>query len=753
MGSLLRYRWYSIAITLSILFVPIVSAQIAGPAREFRSLNTGLYQISIQKNGRVDVSAASGEPIFANAYPMVWFADDKKPEAVRIDGRYSQRFEVNDALGRGQGMRIRFKNIQWTLHAYPTKTYFTVQMAYINNSKKPVTIKQLIPWTIGDPKKGSVMLGPGTAESIMIVDGMDRRAHDRTTKEGIAPNMMAVLNPSTRRSLIAGFTTQVRAFNTVELKSLDDEADQFNYMRGINTYDPPIIVNPGEVLESEIFYFAIAESDPLLGMERYAKAVAMTNQIPVYAPDHMTNLAVVNDRQTEAEYRDTVAKAIELLSSRTSTPDSHRIIIGSTPLMLSQMQDTILTDLATKIHSAGFKVGLYVDPFRFDSDSDVVKLHPEWFVHEVKVNKSELVSTGLIDLRIPAAREWYLQHISQLQSSTDFDSLWEVDLTPYLSSMAWKFTDSGIAHSEFERPARSTNVQNARIAMNTLRAALVPETQIIIAQHPLLPVFPNSHQLVSRKNTSKFFQSPHLGFHYAVNQTSDSTPDLSNAEAATRGIHLIEMLDTPADQWNFDSAYQAPLYRPAKPRDLFASDEPSVWISQNSDPNGQWTLASVHNTRGETTRTVTLPLASPSPRVTTQYTLFDLDQQRYYGNAANQVNINVSAGQTRTMLLREYRGVPILVGTSLPLAYGTPDQTPTQWSSGTLMLQGKIKSNASDSSLYIHIPKGLKIVSATVDGAETSIDPSDAILRVDISASTTAETRSWTLQFARESAQ
>lgn len=54
------------------------------PSREFRSMNTSVYEVSVQKNGRTDVALISGAVVFDNAYPMVDLEGGEGPEPLPI---------------------------------------------------------------------------------------------------------------------------------------------------------------------------------------------------------------------------------------------------------------------------------------------------------------------------------------------------------------------------------------------------------------------------------------------------------------------------------------------------------------------------------------------------------------------------------------------------------------------------------------------------------------------------------------------
>ena len=54
------------------------------PGREFRTINTDIYEICVQKNGRTDVRLVTREPLFDNAYPMVWLEGEQEPQPYRL---------------------------------------------------------------------------------------------------------------------------------------------------------------------------------------------------------------------------------------------------------------------------------------------------------------------------------------------------------------------------------------------------------------------------------------------------------------------------------------------------------------------------------------------------------------------------------------------------------------------------------------------------------------------------------------------
>ncbi len=695
------------------------------PGQEYRSLNTGSYEIGIQKSGRVDVGLTSGEAVFINAFPMVWFADEKEPEEARLDGRFSNRFEVNDRLGRGQGMRIQYKQNLWALRTYPTKPFFAAQFTYTNTSKKPVTIKQLIPWAIGDPRKGSIALGDNTLDAIMLVDALSSKPAQRVTREGTSPNMMTVFNPHSGRSLLAGFVTQDRAFGTIELQAQDvdpEEPNQLDYMRAISTYDPPVTLQPGESLDSEILYLAITETEPLLAMERYAKGVAVTNQIPVYdeVPPRCIQIDRATGDATANAYSQKIMETAKAIHGTTDPVSDIQIILDPQWASLLGQPDPSLQGTVEALHTMGFQVGLSMNPFAFDKEA-LNSEHPGWGLPVAGLPESMVV----LDITRPEARVWLEGALKNLKETYTFDALYGANASLYRGATG------------FASENALTKVEITRVAMESLRSVVGDTTPLIGQGADYLPTFPNTHFYESTPRAQYFFLSPHLGQRYAKRNAGDS------ASAFLQGITPMESLALFTESSN--SVFTPALIRPAKPQDLFFSDAPSVWITRGLEATGNWILAGITND-SEATKTTTLPLSSPALETQPQYTLFDLQEQRYYGRTQDRININVATGKTRTLLLREVKTQPILVGSSYPISDTLPDKMKERWERTTGVLNGTITTRDTAGTLYVIVPKSLAFASASVNGQAVEGSLHDGLVHITVPAGTTSPIN-WSLSF------
>ena len=268
-----------LALILLLLAAPVHAQIMYRPAQEQRTISTDSYALIIQRNGRIDLRLPNGEVIFDNAYPAVWFEGDARPSYLPIDGFQTTREPVRDVLGQGQGMFYSRGGGEWVIRTYPTQPFITVQCAYTNVSRRTVTVSRLMPWVIGTPASGALWLGPGTAESIM------RPFDSLTVPMDAAPGLqrgkghsgwsLAILNPTTGRSVIAGFLTDDAGASYIEASDADGEG--FRRFRAVTVFDPPVEVPPGGRIESNALYIAITESDAVSGLNRYGNAFARAN--------------------------------------------------------------------------------------------------------------------------------------------------------------------------------------------------------------------------------------------------------------------------------------------------------------------------------------------------------------------------------------------------------------------------------------------------------------------------------------------
>ncbi len=283
-----------------VLTVAALAAAISGsaacswpipyrPGREERSVSAGSYDLAIQRNGRVNVVLTSGVVVFDNAFPMVWFEDDDKPRPLRIDGRRSARDHVNDPLGEGHGFTLYGKDVEWSIRTYPTQPFLAAQVSFVNSGRKPVRVRALSPWCVGEPNKGEVALSDGPGEAVVFAMGPgDAPPRVVAAADGVEASVLAAMNATGRRTLTAGPFPHDTGEPVIEIGPRTEAIGaRHSLFRGVWRYDPPIEVPPGARLISGALYLGVTEHDPSVGLDRYgyAAAAALSRTAPAATGD------------------------------------------------------------------------------------------------------------------------------------------------------------------------------------------------------------------------------------------------------------------------------------------------------------------------------------------------------------------------------------------------------------------------------------------------------------------------------------
>ena len=293
-SKVLRTVMRSLVFVALLIATSLAHAQLNyRPGQEFRTLNSDLYEVSIQKNGRVDLELPSGLAVFGNAFPMIWIEGEDGPTPLKLDGRLTGREAVNDRMGQGNGMLFKKGGSEWSIRSYPTKPFLLVQCAFVNTSKKPVRVRALLPWCVGEPNTGQFTLGERTERVVTLPAQSDwnfpLRAESLQIENAASYWSLAAYCPANGRSLIAGFLTNAHGRSYLQFeKQLKDEPFVYGLFRASCIYDPPVELQPGERIESEVLYLAITEPSPLEGLQHYAQTLASANDVSrkrPFAPD------------------------------------------------------------------------------------------------------------------------------------------------------------------------------------------------------------------------------------------------------------------------------------------------------------------------------------------------------------------------------------------------------------------------------------------------------------------------------------
>jgi len=739
------------------------------PGREFRTVNTDLYEVSIQKNGRTDVTLAPGEPVFENACPMVWLDGEKEPEPLIVDGRWTGRMDVNDLLGKGQGLMFRKKNCEWYIHAYPTKPYLTVYAAFVNRTKKPVKVKMLSPWSVGAPKKGAFSLGLGTTQAALLDNGSLTNVQARLKKplgdKCLSLWHMAAYNPVSQRSLIAGFLTNDTGYTQIRLERGPKAPEgAFDLFRAECVYDPPVEVPPEGRLQSEVLFLSIGDVDPLKGLEGFGAAVAAFNKLEPtrralphgwdsWATEYHTD---INEERMLAEL-DFVDKHLKRYGwTHFSLDDGWQLAKGVWEADPAKFPHGMKW-FADQVHARGMTAGIWTDPFTVPADAPLAKEHPEWLVGPGGLGHTILgKDERILDITAPGAYDYVKNLYAKIGNEWGYDALVETDFVYHLM-LAESYADATL-----------TRVQVLRKGMNAIRQGFGSD-KFIMAVPPLCvtgyvadgvrtgidcaPIWQKAPDkwpwgcVDTLANAAhRYYLAPHLWApdqdcayfghpgareRWHVADAPELTWDQSIAwltgAALTGGAVKIgdRFTDLTPKQVDALSRILPVSRRPARPIDLFERENPCIWSLPIHSRVGEWNVVALFNWDAAASQNLGLSFAALGLNPNAHYTVYDFWQDTYYGLARENLNVSIAPGSVRLLGLRRYQKRPMFLATDRHFTQGATDFTALEWDAAARRLTGAFDGIAdTDYNLRILVPEPYKpgVVSVSIEDADASLD-------------------------------
>ncbi len=756
--------------------------------KAFRTINTDQYEVAVHKNGLVDIRVNTLEAYVTGIYPMVWFEGEPAPKALPVDGRWSNRVPVNNRLGEGQGLWFKKGTLDWLIQTYPSKPYMTVQVAFENTTKKPVTIKALIPWAVGDPKKGSLTLGPGSGQSVILENGRQFGMNDEVPEVVVGKTQSvgncAAFNPRTGFSLIAGFLTMQHGYGQVRLE-LDDLAAK-STMRADCIFDPPVQVPPGKRLESEIFYVAFTERDPFDGLERFGQAMGAINEI------HPQQRWLPHGWDSWNTAIKTDINEPRLLSALDAF-DRDLKRYGWTHFAIDdgweQATGTWEPDpakfphgmkwFADQIHARKMTAGIWLDPFTAQLDSAVAREHPDWLRQPAEAYRSMMPENQrIIDVTVPEAYAWVRDLAARVSNDWGFDALQEADFV-YRLLYADHYAATGL-----------TRVDVFRMGLRALREGL-GDDGFITTFGPLEAAAPFANALrigddcapiwhkmpdqwpwgcveAMTNAARRYYFAPYcwtpdpdcayFGFGATRKRWNISVKDALTTEQTRAWLTAAAMTGgvVKIGDWlpDFDAGQRAMLTRllptvgrPARPVDLFEQKTPAIWSLPIQCEAGSWNIAAVFNWDDAAASKVPLAFARLGLDPNKYYTVYDFWRDKYYGLAKGQVVLDMPPGSVRLLSLRRYEDHPMFLATDRHFTQGATDFTALGWNAQTRMLSGTFNGIAqTDYNLRVLVPEDYTPKSTYCSAEVPKTEQEDKVFKIGFRC-TEAAPVNWNVQF------
>jgi hypothetical protein len=756
--------------------------------REYRSINTPRYEISIRKNGRTDVKFASGAPVFENAAPRIQFAE-KDDRIVPISAADSSRVEVHDRLGQGHGLVFECREGEWHINTYPTQPFFTVRFVYINRGRKPVQIEKLIPWSVSGVA-GALHMGADADQTRILENGrLFQTFNDYAAVVRNASRSqwnLAAFNPASRRTLAAGFLTFRHAYSQVVMeREADDKKNQFPVFRAECVYDPPVTVPPEGRIVSETLYLGIAETAPHTGLERYGKAVAIANGVRnerALIPHGWDSWSTKYHRDINEEI---ILENLDFVAAHlTRYGWTHFAVDAGWEKGLAEWEADPakfprgMKYIADAIHDRGMTAGLWVDPFTVPRESQLAKEHPEWMAEPHALGRVVMGPGKLIlDVTIPEAYAWARDLAAKIRHDWGFDALVEADFVYHLL-LAEKYNADNV-----------TRIDVQHMGMNALREGFGEGFIMAMTPQPVNALHADGIRVgrdcapVWRSGNinaawgcvetltnviRRYYFSPHL---YVPDQDCAFFPRAAgrerwqtrNAPALTQsqstawltGAALsggaVKIGTAFADLTKTECAILQKLLPspgiPATPIDLFQEAPPQIWWLPLETEAGKWYVLALFNWNEEESAALTVPFASLGLEPDRYYTVFDFWAETYGGVARNQLRAEVAPAGVRLFGLRPWRETPMLLSSSRHFTQGALDHNALRWDADARELRGTFSAVENTAyTLQVLAPDPWRMQSARLSSGDVCAAQDGEVIRLEFQTEMGGE-YTWTVAF------
>lgn len=770
--------------------MPSVAQEPPSPPKAFRVLTTDRYEIAVEKSGRVDVYFANLQNVFDEACPLVQIDGEAEAEPLDINGRYTQRIEVKDALGEGQGLLFSTKECAWRVHSYPTQPFFTAQAVFTNRSAKPVRVKKLIPWSVGAARRGVLHVGPDAQNAPILENGrLFQTFNDYVevvTGKSCSQWNVALFNPRDGRSLIAGFLTNVHGYTQFRMERSEKAADdEFDLFTAECVYDPPIEVPPDGSINSEILYIAIAERNPHEGLERFSEASAAMNGVRVDPPFLPHGWDPWSSALKQGISEQSLLEDLDALDHRLKRYGWTHFAIDAgwersrgdwTP---NERFPHGMKWIADEIHRRGMTASLWLDPFTVSDESPVAREHPEWLAVPNPLGRIVLPGGhGMLDPTAPGVCDHVRTICRTVSNDWGFDAIMEADFV-YHVLMAKQYRDPGV-----------TNIEALRLGMQAVREGLGEDKFLMtVTPQPVNAIFADGIRVgrdcgpiwrgkdlngawgavdtltnaIRRYYVMPYLYVPDQDCAFFAHDTTRKRWDVEDYPALTmqQSIAWLTGAAMTGGVVKFGERYSEltddevgvlrrllPVpKRPARPIDLFQAESPRIWALPIDCAIGRWLVLGLFNWDENSAQTIPLDFAALGLKRNTPYTVFSFWDAKYHGMAQDRLNVQVAPRSVKLLALRPYEGHPMLLATDSHFTMGATDFASLAWSAESKSLSGEFNAvEDTDYTLHFYVPEEFNVQEATLAGMPLTNRMEERALIVSFHAASTGPA-AWRILF------
>lgn len=626
--------------------------------------------------------------------------------------------ELKDNLGVAKAVEAKYPSgCIYTLILYEKLPFIYVKVAIDNPRADLVTIDKLTPLS------AAVDLDmPADNLRVLGCDGLSSANNPKTSYV-----FLAVSNPKTRAGIICGWLTNNQGSGTVSSKKRNNSV-------GIESHLEYGKLTIKKNTKDEMLAIGCFE-DVLEGLEAYADAIAKANDIKLpKAPSGYCTWyhARALDEKRMAKLSDFCSKhlrqyGLEFLQIDSGWHISERDYTTYDP---NGPYPNGMKKIAKIINLYGFKAGLWLIPFGWDSKRFIFSKHQDWFVKREDGSVYSVYWGGdCLDMSHPEAREFLREAIKRITKEWGYkflkiDGLWTGMATKILYPEP-TYGEDGLGDAVFYDFTKS-NVEVYREGLKLIRKAAGENVFILgcsISQN--MRTFGASFGLVDAMRIGRdigttwkgILASTKIGAHlYFLNgKVWYNDPDclilrapltLDQARAWGSWIAISGQMNVvsewlpelPVEKLNVVKRTMPSYQKLARPIDLFESTIPRIWQLRVDNKEKRCDIIGLFNWDTENKVQINVSLAKLNLPFSgnDQYVGFDFWEDEFVPPFTGSLKSSLRPSSCRVIALRQLLNRPQIVSTSRHITQGAIDIIEEKWNKQKNVLSGKSKVVGDD---------------------------------------------------------
>ncbi len=435
------------------------------------TLDAGGVQLALNEDGTLSMRGPEA-PLLEGAYAEVLLDGlGEAGRAVRTSdarARSFRRSQREDAHGSAEVLELLVAGgpdepaLCWTFAAYE-RGPLLVDLSLTNPGERTLEVHKIS--TLRVDEQGGLWLGQDPARhrvlengSFTVFDFLVEVKPGDVPDEGwgvLAPGSFeghsvsnwshALVDLDSESAWVAGGVSFGSSMPVMELSyepalSRESEGRQgFTFLSATGAYLPAgKALHPGESFSSERLFLEPASADPLLGLERYAQAVADENGL---VPWHRREAgrAIPNgwnswsgsgssggygtdiDQALILENLDVVATYLRDFGfDWFQIDDGYEVAVGDWQWDEERFPEGPAW-LTEQIRESGLIPGIWMSPFTLNPNSATALEHPEWLAQKTPIGRVAGGSDAILDLTHPEVQGWLTERTRELHEDWGFD--------------------------------------------------------------------------------------------------------------------------------------------------------------------------------------------------------------------------------------------------------------------------------------------------------------------------------------------